>query len=143
GMPESTADRESVTAVRSHLGRPVFTLKGQPYAKPVFETYVPEERYFRQFAAAGTDVFSFSTNLGPGFWFPTWLGPDRWDFSHLDELAHRVLSANPNGYIMPRIPLSTPDWWIERNPGECQVLANGCLAYSSETSMGRVGRRYP
>ena len=53
-----------------------------PTAKPVFETYVPEAKFFRQFAEAGTDVFCFSTNLGTGFGAPTWLGPDRWDFTH-------------------------------------------------------------
>ena len=118
-------------------------VNGKPYAKPVFETYKPDERYFQQFAAAGTDVFSFSTNLGPGFWFPTWIGPDKWDFTHLDDLAHRVLTANPDGLIMPRILLSTPDWWVAQNPGECQVLANGAQTYDSKASMGRASRMYP
>src|SRR2546427_37545 len=69
------------------------------------ETYVPQTKFFRQFADAGTDVFSFSTNLGTGFSAPTWLGPDQWDFKTLDELAHRVLEANPRGLLLPRIYL--------------------------------------
>ena len=89
------------TEVRPHLGRPMFCVDGRPYSKPVFETYVPETRFFRQFAAAGTDVFSFSTNLGPGFSSPTWLGPDQWDFRQLDQLALRVLEANPQGLLLP------------------------------------------
>jgi hypothetical protein len=63
------------TEVRSHRGRPRFFLDGEPYTKPVFETYVPETRFFRQFAEAGTDVFCFSTNLGNGFAAPAWIGP--------------------------------------------------------------------
>ena len=63
-----------VTTVRPHRGKPQFFLDGRPYTKPIFGTYVPKLKYFRQFAEAGSDVFSFSTNLGNGFSAPTWLG---------------------------------------------------------------------
>ena len=98
------------TKVRRHRGQPRSFLDREPYTKPVFETYAPQTKYFRQFAEAGTDVFSFSTNLGTGFAAPTWIGPDSFDFQQLDERAHRVLEANPRGLLLPRIYLTTPDW---------------------------------
>ncbi len=131
------------TTVDRHGGRPTFFLDGHPYTKPVFETYVPETKYFRQFAEAGTDVFSFSTNLGSGFSRPTWLGPEQWDFTQLDEVAHRVLAANPRSLILPRILLSTPDWWVQANPDECQVLDHGARIYRDATTHGRQGQQFP
>jgi hypothetical protein len=131
------------TEVRRHRGRPMFFLDGRPYTKPVFETYVPHTKYFRQFTEAGTDVFCFSTNLGPGFGTPEWVGPDQWDFRALDELAHRVLEANPRALLLPRIYLTTPDWWTDAHPGECQVLAHGGVRYRPGTGHGRDGKAFP
>jgi hypothetical protein len=97
------------TTVARHRGKPLFFIDGNPYTKPVFETYVPETRFFRQFTAAGSDIFSFSTNLGAGFGAQTWIGPDQWDFSTLDEIARRVREANPRGLLLPRIYFNGPE----------------------------------
>jgi beta-galactosidase len=131
------------TTVVRHGGRPQFAIDGKPYAKPVFETYVPETRFLRHFAEAGTDVFSFSTNLGDGFSAPTWIGPDRWDFSTLDQVARRVLEANPRGRLLPRIYLTAPRWWVDANPEECQVLASGSRTYRTGAGHGRDGKAFP
>lgn len=129
--------------VRRHRGRPQFFLNGSAYAKPVFETYAPQAKFFRQFTEAGTDVFSFSTNLGSGFAAPTWLGPDTFDFAQLDELAHRVLAVNPGGLLLPRIYLTTPQWWIDAHPDECQLLAHGGRTYRNGMGHGRDGKAFP
>ena len=144
-VKKSGAGREipgPATAVRTHLNMPAFILNDEPFTKPVFETYAPEERYFKEFADAGCEVYSFSTNLGNGFGPPTWLGPDKWDFSELDARAHRVLAADPDGLIMPRILLSTPDWWNDANPNELMVLDDGSTAYDKDKSPRHAGRSY-
>jgi hypothetical protein len=129
--------------VRRHRGLPCFFLDGRPYTKPVFETYVPETKFLRQFAEAGTDVFCFSTNLGPGFGTPVWIGADQWHFEALDTLAHRVLEANPRGLLLPRIYLTTPDWWVKAHPDECQVLSHGGKHYRQGIGHGRDGKAFP
>ena len=142
-LGEESNQSAAVSEVLPHLGAPRFFLEGQPCTTPVFETYVPDERYFRQFAEAGTSIFSFSVNLGHGFGPELWRGPDRFDFSRLDTLAERVLRANPDGWIMPRIYLSPPDWWIAENPEERQLLGEGSYVYREGVGHRRDGRAFP
>lgn len=139
----STLPSGAQTRVQRVNGLPTFTLNGQPYTKPVFETYAPLPRYFQQFAQAGTDVFSFSVNLADGFTNPTWIAPDRWDFTQLDQISRSIIEIKPNAMILPRILMSTPAWWIQEHPQECQTLANGSRHYSPNVSMGRGGKAYP
>lgn len=134
-----------VTIVKRHFNMPAFILNDEPFTKPVFETYAPETRYFKEFADAGCKVYSFSTNFGDGFGPPTWVGPDNWDFSEFDARAHRVLEADPDGLIIPRILLSTPGWWTESHPDELLVLDNGSKVYTKpiRSPITPTDRKFP
>ena len=57
-------DATPITSVDPHLNMPTFVLAGQPYTRPVFETYNPQQKYFDQMAAAGCEVMSFSASFG-------------------------------------------------------------------------------
>jgi hypothetical protein len=124
------------TEVRPHLGKPTFFVDDQPYTKPVFETYVPETRFFEQFSEAGTDVFCFATNLGSGFAAATWKGPDDFDFKQLDERVQRVLQANPKGLLLPRI-------YQTAESGIVSELATGVTTNPSHRSLRRNGATIP
>jgi len=124
-------------------GKPRFFIDGEPYTKPVFETYVPETKFFPAIRRGWHDVFSVCTNLGPGFSAPTWIGPAQWTFPRWMGSRDRVLEANPRGLLLPRIYLTTPGWWVDSHPEECQVLANGSRTYGSGAGHGREGKAYP
>jgi hypothetical protein len=130
------------TEVREHLGKPCFFIDGQPFRQPVFETYAPQSNYFQQFASAGTRVFSFSINLGPGFGPELWKGPEQFDFAPLDELVRRVLEVQPQALIIPRIYLTTPAWWIDSHPAEHQRLGDGSTKYAKGVGHGRDERAF-
>ncbi len=124
--------------VQSVLGVPTFTIREganqgyRPFMTPCFETYRPELRYFRQFAATGTRLYSFNTNAAAcdyGHSRPTWTAPETWDYRNFDERMQRVLAADPDALVFPRINLGTPPWWLDAHPEEMEILDHGSTRY--------------
>lgn len=135
-------------SVENLYGVPTFTVNGEPFALPCFETYVPTEHYFRQFADAGVKLFCFNTNVAEcdyGHSKPTWIGPKEWDYSGFDERAERVLRANPDAMLMPRVNMGTPRWWLDAHPEEMEVLHHGGVLYRDPNTNPTVptGRPFP
>ena len=120
------------TTVENFNGLPTFMIDGHPHMSTSFETYVPSVKHFRQMAEAGATVYGFPTNAGEEpYWHstPTWVGVDVWDFSELDESVAKILEADPDAYIMPRINVSEPEWWRELHPEELMVFDDGTTAF--------------
>jgi hypothetical protein len=121
----------AVTVTQVH-GVPTFTVEGNPFLPPAFETYIPEERYFRQFAEAGTPLFSFNTNVTAcdyGHSLPTHISVDVWDYAQFDDLMRRVLAANPQAMVMPRVNMGTPRWWLDAHPDALEQLEDGSVLF--------------
>lgn len=134
--------------VESVLGVPTFTINGTPYLKPAFETYQPEEKYFEQFSLAGTDVYSFNTNVSAcDYGHSKPLQPEKgvFDFSGFNERMDRVLAADSNALVIPRINLGTAPWWLNENPDEMEILDHGSPIYKSPNENPTVpqGRPFP
>lgn len=126
------AEQLPAVSVKPVLGVPTFVVGDQPFTTPCFETYVPQQRYFEQFAKAGVKLFSFNTNVAAcdyGHSKPTWLAADQWDYSDFDERMERVLAANPDALVMPRVNLGTPRWWLDAHPDEMELLNDGSALY--------------
>lgn len=147
-------EKEPCVEVRPVLGVPTFVLSWddcrhfEPFVTPCFETYVPTLKYFQQFAEAGTQLYSFNTNAAAcdyGHSKPTWIDIDTWDYSNFDERIERVLRADPDALVMPRINLGTPRWWMKANPDEAEILDHGSVEYKQPNRNPTVpqGRAYP
>ncbi len=118
------------TTVAPHNGTLRFLLDGQPLVTPVFETYAPTTQHFRQFAAAGCRVYGFPANCGAEPWehsVPVWVGPDVWDFSEFDENVAKIVAADPQALIFPRVHVGEPAWWREANPAALIRFSDGSL----------------
>lgn len=121
-----------VTGVAPVHGVPTFTVDGQPYLTPSFETYVPQAKYFASFANAGVRVFMFNANAGAcdyGHSLPIRPAEGTWDFSQFDAQVLEVLSVCPEGWLLPRVYLGTPAWWLAAHPEALEVLDDGSTTY--------------
>lgn len=129
------SEQYTTSEVRTHRGRPTLFVNGRPHLIPIFETYAPEERYFRDFARAGSHIHSFSVSFG-GYLYSDalWTGPAQWDFTPLDERVARVLRADPHALILPRVYLGTPAWWLQAHPEEQLVLHDGSRGFPRGTA---------
>ena len=117
-----------VTAVAEHNGLPTLMIDGKPHAATPFTTYVPRQKYFEQFSAAGTDIFCPMVNVGSEpYWHttPVWVGERVWDYSEFEETVGMILAANPDALLMPRIHIAEPEWWRQKYPDDLVVFDDG------------------
>ncbi len=127
-------------------GLPTLVVDNQPVRTATFETYTPRQRYFEQFANAGTDVFSFCTNAAAcdyGHSSITWIDESTWDYSQFEQRAAMVMAAHPDALLLPRVNLGTPRWWLERNAVELEQFDDGSTIPTGDNPTLPHGRAFP
>ncbi|MBT7302224.1 MAG: hypothetical protein HN849_22035 [Victivallales bacterium] len=111
-----------VTAgVRPHHGVPTLFINGKPHSGLAYTAYGPTPEVFRDFTAAGVDLFSICgtpTQGGYGLSTTTWTAPDTYDYSQLDTRIQMILAENPDAFIFPRLYLHAPKWWTAEHPDD-------------------------
>jgi hypothetical protein len=110
---------ELAATVRPYHGAPTLHLNGQPVTAMTYSAYGPRSDVFADFNAAGVrlyEIMGTPTSHGYGLARDAWLGPDHYDFSELDERIRMVLEACPEGYVLPRVYVSAPPWWLDQHP---------------------------
>jgi beta-galactosidase len=79
----------------------------------------PFEQQIKLAADVGVDFVSFPVSL-------PWPQPGQpVDFSGVDAQCQRVLNANPNALLLPRIGMAPPAWWREAHPDDVMVWDMG------------------
>jgi hypothetical protein len=93
----------------------------------------------KAFGDAGVEFVSFIYTgvVGPrGSTGHAWVSRDVFNFSDFDERTKSVLKGNPKAKIFPRVDLSTPQWWLDENPGELMVYHDGTTVKPQRSARG-------
>ncbi len=106
------------TTIGDHNGAPALFVGG----KPVFPMWIFQWNPVREdvvnFARIGLNTFTFSMPLG-------WTGEGKYDFNEFDQIMLSFLDANPDGFVVPRVMVSAPGWWMDKHPEESVKYATG------------------
>ena len=77
-------------------------------------------------------TFSTDTSWGCGNW---WAPPgDPPAFGRIDAAIGRIVAANPNALVVPRVSADAPDWMLERDPSMRMVFDKGYAVRMSSVS---------
>jgi len=128
GFARSSFAEPTNADVKQHKGVPTLFINGDPNSSMVYMTYNPNSKYFKQFGDEGVHIYSFSSTLsesGYGLAPTTWIAPDKYDYSNMDERTMMILNEDPNAYIFPRIYLHSPRWWDDKYPDELVTIDPG------------------
>ncbi len=114
-------------------GIPEIEVDGKIISTNAYVTYFTENSTYDDFTKAGFNLYSICTyftklpiNEDTGFTgartgiFDVKGKPD---YSEFDSDVEKLLKANKNAMIFPRIYISMPMWWLKEHPEECVVAA--------------------
>lgn len=122
----------NLTLQKGHRYEVSFWARAEPSRQLNIALYRPGQRYMylggppghfasqiRLAADAGVDFVSFPIDM-------PWPKPGQAeDWSSVDQACRRVLEANPQAMLLPRIPMDPPAWWCEANPDEVMLWDRG------------------
>ncbi|MGQ9608266.1 MAG: beta-galactosidase [bacterium] len=128
GLAKNAYSEITSAQVDLYKGIPTLFIDNIPNSAIAYMTYNPNFKYFKQFGDNGIHIYSFSSTpseSGYGLAPTTWIEPDKYDYSNLDERVNMILRADPSAYIFPRIYLHSPRWWDAKYPDELVTVDLG------------------
>ncbi|HNX33888.1 MAG TPA: beta-galactosidase [Kiritimatiellia bacterium] len=125
--PQSDVSR-MLCEVKSHQGKPTMFVNGVPRFPMAYTSYYPEPFRYQQMGEHNVHFYSVTLTLTdkwlggdkPVKWNTPglWRGPDEVDLSVVETSLKKILDADPNALIFPRLFCDSPAWWDLLHPEE-------------------------
>ena len=111
-------------------GKLLLDINGEKIIPSAYMTYVSERGDYEIFKKSGYKLFFGCIQMGDtflNFSDKILFGENEYDFSPLDELMKRMVGRSNVGdiFIMLRINLNAPKWWLEKYPEEVMCDQSG------------------
>lgn len=120
-------------------GVPQITIDGVPFNGLGFGSFIHQQygSYPDMLGKTGYRLAYFVVNLGEDIltkWnTPSWLGPDHFDFSAIDQQAEKLLNISPEVKIILQVQLDGAQWWTLAHPEDGGIHGReGVPDYQSE-----------
>jgi len=120
----------AVASIKRHNGVPSLFIDGKLYPPIFYFTLFPIKDCIKAFAEAGIHLYSWgwSNIINPHRTWGIdlgWRGPGQYSYDRIDKEIRTILEVDPDAYLLPRVMLSAPHWWLELYPEEMNVYHNG------------------
>ena len=111
-------------SIRQINGVPALFKDGVRVNPMLFWSSEVDRTDFPAFRKIGITLFTCFRS-SPYYDHPYWVGENEYDFSYYDEQLTRFMELVPDGYVIPRIFVAAPYWWLEKHPEELVGYADG------------------
>ena len=122
-------------------GVPSLTIDGTPVPALAYTTYFEELSKYDDFIKAGYRIFfinvtfttapinSYFTGFTP-FRVGVFENPEKTDYSEFEDAVRKILTLRPDAFIIPRVNISMPKWWVDSHPEDVVPTPKGGLRES-------------
>ena len=109
-------------------GTPTLFVDGSPHSGFAYMSFNLQEKYVRQFADRGVDLFMLSVTPDYDYMRIStdgWTTPDNHCYADFDARMQMILRACPHASVFPRLYLCSPPWWDQEHPDELMQGVDG------------------
>jgi hypothetical protein len=141
-MKTDTATLWPDITLQSDSGVPTLALNNAPtFGWTAHRPFLPNHvEAYERLHRAGLRHIQIDATCSEDIFHPElrfWTGPNTYDGTAQDEWFKQITQAAPDSLIQLRIYCGCPQWWIDANPDEAQIYADG----SREHSFQRCDKR--
>jgi hypothetical protein len=107
------ADTRTLARVGLHRGAPTVFINDVPTSAYAYFFPVPLKEHVADFAAAGIHLYTWGwSEIIPHSHDLGWKGPNEYDYREFDAEVETILKGDPDAYLIPRLAVSSPQWWL-------------------------------
>lgn len=116
----------TIAKVQMHKGVPTLFINDTPYSACTYFFCVPIEKYIKKFRDAGVKIHTWGWSATiPHSMDIGWYGPGRYNYDAFDKQVEKILKADPQAYLFPRLAVSPPFWWYDLHHDEMCTYDSG------------------